>query len=157
MGSVLVCNLEQWGQGPPQETGFCSPHWGWSYQERAPDPHHERPKHEIRTQACSSWPFHLVSGWSCSLSYLVYTGCVLVHLCAHSVVSNSAPLSMGFSRQESWSAFLLQVIFLTQGIFPNAGISCLGRRTLNHWATWEARVHSWRPFNLKLAQIKLLS
>ena len=34
------------------------------------------------------------------------------------LVPNHASLSMGFPRQESWSGFLLQEIFLDQGLNP---------------------------------------
>ena len=46
-------------------------------------------------------------------------------------------LSMGFPRQEYWGG----LPFPSPGIFPpkdQTRISCIGRRILYHWATWEA-------------------
>ena len=47
-------------------------------------------------------------------------------------VALHGPLSMGFSRQEYWSGyhFLLQEVFLTQGLNLVSFISCLGRQIL---------------------------
>ena len=53
------------------------------------------------------------------------------------ITACQTPLSMGFSRQEYWSG--LQ--FPAPGDLPNPGIepcvSCIGRKTLYHWAAWE--------------------
>ena len=56
-------------------------------------------------------------------------------------VAHQTPLSMGFSRQESWSGchFLLQGIFLTWG--SNPGLPHC-RWILYHCAAWEAHVRS---------------
>ena len=58
-------------------------------------------------------------------------------------VARQAPLSMGFSRQDTRVGchFLLQGIFPTQGLnlCPCVSyVSCIGRRVIYHWATWEA-------------------
>ena len=57
-------------------------------------------------------------------------------------VAHQASLSIGFSRQESWSG----LPFPSPGDLPNPGIeaaslmspACIGRWVLYHWATWEA-------------------
>ena len=53
-------------------------------------------------------------------------------------VVHQAPLSMGFSRQEYWSG----LPFPSPGHLPAPGdwicISCIGRRILYRWDTWEA-------------------
>ena len=48
-------------------------------------------------------------------------------------VAHQAPLSMGFSRQEYWSG-----LPFTSPPRDQTHISCIGRRTLYHWATWKA-------------------
>ena len=80
---------------------------------------------------------------------LFYTLCVCVCLCAQSCLTlrdpidcslPGSPLSMGFSRQEYCS----ELPFPTPGDLPDLRInhhlcvSCIGRRVLYHWATWEA-------------------
>ena len=51
-----------------------------------------------------------------------------------------APLSVGFSRQEYWSGLLFPSPgdLLTQ---ESNAISCIGRYSLYHQATWEAQYH----------------
>ena len=56
-------------------------------------------------------------------------------------ITCQAPLFMGFSRQEYWSALSIP----PQGDLPNPGlwtqvswISCLGMPSLYRWTTWEA-------------------
>ena len=66
-------------------------------------------------------------------------------------VAHQAPLSMGFSRQEYWSGLSLpslgggssQPSDRTLDVF---GFSCIGRRILDHWATWEAPKFSLECF-----------
>ena len=78
-------------------------------------------------------PTHLGLGVECGvITYVAYnskTSSVLLHACALSrfssvrlfatlcTIAHQAPVSMGFSREESWSGFhaLLQGLFLTQG------------------------------------------
>ena len=57
--------------------------------------------------------------------------------------AHQPPLSLGFPRQEHWSG----LSFASPGDLPNPGVrpaprascvSCTGRRTLYHCATWEA-------------------
>ena len=55
-------------------------------------------------------------------------------------VARQAPLSVGFSRQEYWSA-LLQGVFLTQGSNPCLLWLLHCRRILYHWATREACIY----------------
>ena len=49
-------------------------------------------------------------------------------------VANQAPLTLGFSRQEYWSGlhFLLQGIFLTQGLNPHFLHWQVGSKPLSH-------------------------
>ena len=68
-------------------------------------------------------------------SYLVcMLSCVQLFATSWTVV-HQAPLSW----QEYWSGlpFLLQGIFLTQGLKPCLCSSCIGKWILYHWATWE--------------------
>ena len=45
------------------------------------------------------------------------------------------------SHGQVWvSLFLLQGIFPTQGSNPDLLVSCIGRRILYHWATWEVQL-----------------
>ena len=59
-----------------------------------------------------------------TLYHLSHQGGIVIKLCPTLVtpgtVAHQAPLSLGFSRQESWSGhlFLLQGLFLTQGSKP---------------------------------------
>ena len=55
-------------------------------------------------------------------------------------VAHQVPLFMGFSRQEYWSGchFLLQEIFLTQGLNLCLSQLLYWQADLYHWATWEA-------------------
>ena len=73
----------------------------------------------------------------------VWCVCALSRFCcvwlfaAQWTVARQAPLSMGFSRQEHWSAFHV----LLQGVFPTRGsnlilISCTGRQVLYHEHQW---------------------
>ena len=84
----------------------------------------------------------------------IHKSLVKVCVCcvSRSVMSNSVtpwteahqpPLSLGFPRQEHWSG----LSFASPGDLPNPGVrpaprascvSCTGRRTLYHCATWEA-------------------
>ena len=52
-------------------------------------------------------------------------------------IARQAPRFMWFSRQEYWSGFLLQGIFLIQG---QTWVSCLAGRLFTVWATREALV-----------------
>ena len=88
---------------------------------------------------------------ACMLSRL----CVLNHF-SHvwlfvtlRTVARQAPMSMEFSRQEHWSGLLCPPGDLPDLLFdPNRDwtfiscISCIGRRILYHWATWEAHTHT---------------
>ena len=53
-------------------------------------------------------------------------------------IAHQASLFMGFSRQECWNKFLLQVIFPTQGSNP----CFFGRWILYHWVRWELHAHN---------------
>ena len=93
--------------------------------------------------------------------------CVCVCVCALQSLSHiwhfetpwtvacQAPVSMKFSRQEYWSGlcFLLQGIFMTQGLNPH--LHC--RQILYHCATWKVpcqisiRLYGWeRTKNLRV-------
>ena len=68
------------------------------------------------------------------------TMCVLCHaqlFMTSWTAAQQTPLSMGFLRQEYWSHFLLQWIFLTQ---RSNWVSWTSRQILYHWATKEAHI-----------------
>ena len=78
------------------------------------------------------------------LPFALYVSCaVLSHVwlfAASWTVARQAPLSMGFSRQGYWSGLPLPSPgnLPDPGIKPTSCVSCIGRRILYHWATWEA-------------------
>ena len=101
--------------------------------------------------------------WPCVCGCVCVCVCLRLRLCVCSqscscvwllatqwTIACQAPLSMGFPEQEYWSGFchfLLQRIFLTQGLNPVSGVSCTGRWVLYHCTTWEAWV--WPGDGLK--------
>ena len=56
-------------------------------------------------------------------------------------VAHKSPLSMRLFRQEYWSGFLLQGIFLIQGSNPGLLHLLQWQAESCHWATWEAHIH----------------
>ena len=61
------------------------------------------------------------------------------------IVARQAPLSMGFSRQEDeWVA----ISFSRGSSRPRdqTCVSCIGRRILDHWATWKTNRWDYCPF-----------
>ena len=69
--------------------------------------------------------------------------------------ARQAPLPMEFSRQEYWSG----LPFPPPGDLPDSGtesafrVSCVGRRILYHWATWEAPRLLQSTLNLALYEV----
>ena len=70
----------------------------------------------------------------------VLHACMLSHVWLFATlwtVACQAPTSMGFPRQEYWS----ELPFPPSGDLvepePASGVSCIGRQSLYHWATWE--------------------
>ena len=68
--------------------------------------------------------------------------CMCAQSCQLSLwtVAHQAPLSMGFSRQEYWSGLPCPPpggYSQTRDQTQVSCISCIGRRVLYHWATWE--------------------
>ena len=56
-------------------------------------------------------------------------------------ITHQAPLSMEFSSQEYLSRVAISYsrgFFLTQGSHHISCVSCIGRKILYRWATWEA-------------------
>ena len=66
-----------------------------------------------------------------------------VWLCDAWTIAHQAPLSMEFSGKDTGvdCHFLLQGIFLTQGLNLSLFRLQIGRQILNHYATWEAPSH----------------
>ena len=115
---------------------------------------------------CTTWGlqpiFYHNYKWSitfktCELLYCTHVTYSIIHqllFFCHWIVSDSfvipwtvahqAPLFMGFPRQE-YCHFLLQGIFLTQGLNP-----CIGRQILYHWATTETLTSTILQFKKKI-------
>ena len=66
-------------------------------------------------------------------------------------LAHQAPPSMGFSRQEYWSA----LPFPSPGDLPDPGISCTAGRCLTFWATREALILRSIPLKMSLVQVTL--
>ena len=84
-------------------------------------------------------------------SYSSRGKCMLSHIQLFATpwtVVPQPPLSMEFPRKNTGVGchFLLQVIFLTQGLNVHLCVSCISRQILYHCATWEAP-HSWPKSN----------
>ena len=85
-------------------------------------------------------------------------------LCKPMNLAHQAPLSMGFSRQNTGEGchFLLPWIFLTQVSNHVSCISWVGRLILYHWATWEGNpwtvaCHASLSITISWCLFKLLS
>ena len=89
------------------------------------------------------WLFHIYGGG------LVAKWCLT--LVTPWTVVCQAPLSIGFSRQEYWSEWVA-ISFSRGSSWPRdrTCISCIDRRILYHWATWEA---PWGHENMLLAHM----
>ena len=93
-----------------------------------------KPFHEAIPQSITdrTWSLHKLSltAYVCAQSCLTFYN--------PWTVAHQAPLTTGFSRQEYWSG----LPFPTPGDLPQlrnrTQVSCIGRRILDHWATWEA-------------------
>ena len=86
--------------------------------------------------------------------YLCCRACVFIRVWLFVTlwtVAHQAPLSMGFYRQEYWSRlhFLLQGIFLTQGLNPH--LLCFAGGFFTHWAIakWNLLLCIWRGFKFQ--------
>ena len=71
--------------------------------------------------------------------------CLVAKLCLTRDCSFQAPLSLGFSKQEYWSGlpFLLQGIFLTQGLNPHLLHWQEDSLPLNHLGSLVLSVTPW--------------
>ena len=95
---------------------------------------------------CGRWTYISTSTLAVQHTSTVYTcACSVAQSCPTLCIpvddyNPQAPVSMGLSRQESWSG----LPFPPAGYLPHPGIkpmsygSCIDRWTLYHWATWEA-------------------
>ena len=91
---------------------------------------------------------------SFTLKLFKFTMWSVVQLCltfCDLMYCSPAPLSMGFSRQEYWSGlhFLLQGIFLTQGLNPH--FLCIAGGFFICWAIakWNLLLCIWRRFKFR--------
>ena len=86
--------------------------------------------------------------WATNTFTFTHVGaCMRAHCCLVAkltpwTVARQAPPSMGFPAWEWWSGyhFLLQEIFLAQGLNPCVLRLLRWQRILYHWATWEAHL-----------------
>ena len=97
---------------------------------------------KLALRSCQNFPSH---PWfsACMLSCFSH-----VQLCVQTLwaIAHQAPLSMGFSRQEYWSALL----YSPPGGLPDPGIkpaffmdTCIGRWVLHHSASWVGFTQFW--------------
>ena len=100
------------------------------------------------------WPMFLSGAWAIIQVYLCCCACVLSRVRLFVTlwtVAHQAPLSMGFYRQEYWSGlhFLLQGIFLTQGLNPH--FLCIAGGFFICWAIakWNLLLCIWRRFKFR--------
>ena len=75
-------------------------------------------------------------GWTLNILLLLFSCLVMPNSFATPwTVAHQAPLSMGFPRQESWSELPSRG---SSRLGDQTHGSCIGKRVLYHWATWEA-------------------
>ena len=96
----------------------------------------------VRHNSVSSWHFKMVKMVNFMLCVFCFLRAQLLSLVKLFVtlwtIAHQAPLSMGLSRQEYWSG----VPFPSPGMSPlrnQTSISCIGRKILYNWATWETQ------------------
>ena len=91
--------------------------------------------HRTSTCCCLTW-----SGVKHSLRACLVLSCVWLFVTLWTV-AHRAPLPWDFPGKNTGVCchFLLQRIFPTQGLNRVSWGSCIGRRILYHWATWEAK------------------